>query len=79
MWRDARLGQLPACRANVPGRLPARVSEGTLRQAALAHVVTGFAQRRPSLVRIAEKILGSCTVRAAAFGLQISSLQAFRV
>ena len=46
--------------ARSPG---ARVSEGTLQKAALAHIVTGFVQRRPSLVRVAEKILNSCTVR----------------
>jgi hypothetical protein len=35
-----------------------------LEKAALAHIVIGFAQRRPSLVRVAEKILEAGQVRA---------------
>ncbi len=35
-----------------------------LERAALAHTVTGFVQRRPSLVRVGEVLLDSCTVRA---------------
>jgi hypothetical protein len=40
-----------------------RAYEGMVGRAALAHIVAGFAQRRPSLVRVGELLLDAAAVR----------------
>ncbi len=41
-----------------------RAYPGMLEKAALAHIAIGFAQRRPSLVRLAEKMVAYAPVGA---------------